>query len=116
MDLSYRQSGDYLLPNVTMETTATQQMGKYGRMRKRFLKEHRPGIYNALLLTEQLQPHLMEIDQTAKVQMEQTIRQMATTEGVTERLKAADQMEWLRRMNGIRNRAEEIVMQELIYR
>ena len=84
-------------------------------MRKRYLEEHRPVIFNQLLLSGKLFSHLREIDRASHERMELTITQMAKAEGVTERLKAENQMEWVQRMNSIRNRAEEIVLDELIY-
>ena len=115
MELSYRQSGDYLLPNVTLETTATQPMGKYGRMRKAFLKEHRKGTYNTLLLTGELTAHLLMIDRTVREQVEATVAKMAKAEGVTEELKARDQMKWTGLMNNLTNAAEELILADLIY-
>ncbi len=112
---TYRQVGDYLLPNLTIDESEQQPIGKYGRMRKRYLKEHRSVLYTNLLTTGRLDQHLAEIDQSCEEQLELITRQMAKREGVTEELKAADQMEWIRRMNSIRNRAEEIVLHELIY-
>jgi hypothetical protein len=84
-------------------------------MRKRYLKEHRPVLYTNLLVTGKLDQHLAEIDMACEVRMELLTQQMAKQEGVTEALKAADQMDWVCRMNSIRNRAEEIVMNELVY-
>lgn len=84
-------------------------------MRKRYLKEHRPVLYTNLLTTGKLDQHLDEIDQACEERMELLIQQMAKQEGVTEVLKATDQMEWVRRMNSIQNRAEEIVLHELVY-
>lgn len=79
------------------------------------MKEHRKGTYAGLVLNGTLQAHLLEIDQTARTQVEQTMQQMAEAEGVTEVLKAADQMAWVGRMNNIKNRAEEMVLNDLIY-
>ena len=90
-------------------------IGKYGRMRKRYLKEHRPALYSSLLLTGKLDQHCAEIDGACEERMELLSWQMASQEGVTEALKAADQMERVRCMNSIRNRAEEIVLHELVY-
>lgn len=115
MTIQYHKSGDCFLPNLTIEDQETQALGKYGRMRKRYLKEHRPALYSNLLLEGKLFQHLAEIDQACEDRMELLILQMAKREGVTEALKASDQMEWVRCMNNIRNRAEEIVLQELIY-
>ena len=84
-------------------------------MRGRYLKEHRPALYSSMLLTSRLDQHLVETDRNCEEQLELITRQMARQEGVTEELKAADQMEWVRRMNNIRNRAEEIMLSELVY-
>ena len=115
MTIQYHKSGDYYLPNLVLEDTEEQPIGKYGRMRKRYLKEHRPVLYSNLLLSGKLFQHLAEIDEACEVRMELLTRQMAKREGVTEALKADDQMEWVRRMNSIRNRTEEIVLHELVY-
>ena len=112
---SYTKVGDYLLPNLVLDATERRRIGKYGRLRKRYLKEHRRALYTNLLLTGKLDQHLTEIDEACEDRMELIARQMAKREGVTEALKAADQMEWVRRMNSIRNRAEEIVLHELVY-
>ena len=92
-----------------------QPIGKYGRTRKRYLKEHRPVVYTNLLVSGDLNQHLGEIDQACEDCMELIIQQMKSQEGVTEAHKAADQMEWVARMNSIQNRVEEIVLQELVY-
>jgi hypothetical protein len=112
---TYTRVGDMLLPDLTLEETESKPIGKYGRMRKRYLKEHRPAIYSAMLLNGELYGHLSEIDQACEERMKLLARQMAKQEGMTEALKAADQMEWVRRMNSIRSRAEEIVLNELVY-
>jgi hypothetical protein len=112
---TYTQVGDYLLPNLIIDETEHQPVGKYGNMRKRYLKEHRPVLFTNLLLSGKLDQHLTEIDRACTERMELLTRQMADREAVTEALKAADQMEWVRRMNNIRNRAEEIVLNELVY-
>lgn len=116
MELSYRQNGDYLIPDIEMDEQPREIIGKYGMMRKAFLKEHRSGTYNALLLQSRLTEHLLEIDKTAREQVEQTMAQMAKAEGVTESLKARDQMAWVKRMNNIKNRAEEAVIVEIVHR
>ena len=115
LDGSYTKVGDYLLPNLTIDESELQPIGKYGRMRKHYLKEHRRALYTNLLLTGKLDQHLTEIDEACEERMELLSQQMAKREGVTEALKAADQMEWVRRMNSIQSRAEEIVLHELIY-
>ena len=112
---TYRQAGDYFIPNITLPDDGEYQIGKYGRMRRSDLKEHRPSLYSTLILDGILFKHLAEIDQACNERMETIISAMAKQEGVTEALKAADQMEWVRRMNSIRNRAEEIVLSELVY-
>ena len=113
---TYTQVGDYLLPDLIIDETEQQPIGKYGRMRKRYLKEHRPILFsNLLLLSGKLDQHLAEIDHACVEGIDLLTRQMADQEGVTEALKATDQMEWVRRMNNIQNRAEEIVLNELVY-
>ena len=114
MTIQYHKSGDYYLPNLVLEDTEVQPIGKYGRMRKCYLKEHRPALYSNLLLSGKLFQHLAEIDGVCEERLELLIRQMTKQEGVTEALKAADQLEWVRRMNSIRSRAEEIVLSELV--
>ena len=115
MDGTYTQVGDYFIPNLVISETAQSPLGKYGRMRKRYLKEYRPVLYTNLLTTGKLDQHLAEIDRSCEERRELLISQMAKREGVTETLKASNQMEWVRRMNSIRNRAEEIVLHELVY-
>ena len=115
MNIQYHKSGDYYLPDLIIEDREMQPIGKYGRMRKRYLKEHRPALYSNMLLTGKLFPHLVDIDQACEERLELIVQQRAEQEGVTEALKAADQMEWVRRMNCIHARAEEIVLTELIY-
>ena len=112
---TYTQVGDYLIPNLVISEADQIPLGKYGRMLKQYLKEHRPVLYTNLLVTGNLDQHLAEIDEACDKRMELLMQQMSPQEGVTEELKASDQMEWVRRMNSIRNRAEEIVLQELIY-
>ena len=112
---TYRQVGDYLIPNLVLPDTGDYQIGKYGRMRRSYLKEHRPAFYSTLVLDGMLFKHLAEIDQACNERMEAITSAMAKQEGVTETLKAADQMEWVRRKNSIHNRAEEIVLAELVY-
>jgi len=115
MTIQYHKSGDYYLPNLVLEDTEVQPIGKYGRMRKRYLKEHRPVLYSNLLLSGELHQHLYEIDQACTDRIELITQQMKVQEGVTEALKAVDQMEWVRRMNSIQSRAEEFVLHELVY-
>ena len=112
---SYTKVGDYLLPNLMIDEIEQRYIGKYGRLRKRYLKEHRRVLYTNLLVSDKLGHHLAEIDEACEKRMALLTSQMAKQEGVSEALKAADQMEWVRRMNSIRSRAEEIVLHELVY-
>ena len=112
---TYRQEGDYLIPNLALPDELEYQIGKYGRMRRSYLKDHRPVLYANYLTSGTLHRHLAEIDRACNERMEIIVSAMAKREDVTETLKASDQMEWVRRMNGIRNRAEEIVLTELVY-
>ena len=110
---SYTETDGYLIPNLMI--AETRPIGKWGRMRKRYLQEQHSLLFSELLLSERLYPHLVEIEEACEGRMELLVMQMAKREGVTEALKASDQMEWVRRMNGIRSRAEEIVMNELVF-
>ena len=110
---TYSDINSYLIPNLTIPDSPP--LGKWGRMRGRYLKEHRPALYSSMLLTGRLDQHLAEIDQNCEEQLEFITRQMASQEGMTEVVKAGDQIGWVRRMNSIRNRAEEIVLNELVY-
>ena len=112
---TYRQEGDYLIPNLLPPEGSDTPLGKYGRLRRTFLKEHHTGIYTAMLMDGSLWNHLHEIDQSCKERLELIVTQMAERENVTEALKASDQMEWVRSMNSIRNRAEEIVLADIVY-
>ena len=112
---TYHQVGDYLIPNLVLPDDGYYQIGKYGRMRRNYLKEHRKNLYTNYVMEGTLFTHLSEIDQACNERMEIIVPAMAKQEGVTEALKAADQMEWVRRMNSIHNRAEAIVLHELVY-
>ena len=113
MELTYRAEGDYLLPNLTVPERVT--LGKYGMLRRSFLREQKKGLYTGMLLSGKLNGHLTETDRQAEEMMERLTAQMAKAQGVNESLKAADQMRWVQMMNNIRNAAEETVMTELIY-
>ncbi len=102
-------------PNLVSPDDGNYQIGKYGRMHRSYLKEYRKILYNNYVLKGTLFKHLAEIDQACNERIETIVSAMAKQEGVTESLKAADQMEWVRRKNSIRNRAEEIVLTELVY-
>ena len=97
--LTYTMNGDYQIPDLKLTEQPEKPLGKYGRMRKAYLKEHRPLIYNQLLLTEKLYPHLIEIDETAQSRLEQMMPQLAKDAGATEQLKASDPMRWVGLMN-----------------
>ena len=112
---TYRQEGDYLVPNLTLPNDGDYEIGKYGRMRLAYLKGHRKILYTNYVTEGTLSKHLSEIEQVCNERMENLVPAMAKQEGVTESLKAADQMEWVCRMNSIRNRAEEIVLREVVY-
>ena len=113
--ITYTKQGDYLLPNLLPPQEPQIPLGKYALMRRRFLQQNRKVTYTNLLTTGQLHSHLMEIEQTARSRVEQIVSQMAQTEGVTEVLKATDQMKWVGLMNNFRSAAEEQILQELIY-
>ena len=112
---TYIRVGDYFIPDLVLDDEPEYQIGKYGRMRERYLKEHRRAAYAELKLSGRLDEHLAEIDQTCNERMERIVKQMAEREGVTEALKASDQMAWIGAMNNIRSRAEEIVLSEVVY-
>ena len=114
-NLTYTMNGDYQIPDLKLTEQPEKPLGKYGRMRKAYLKEHRPLIYNQLLLTEKLYPHLIEIDETAQSRLEQMMPQLAKDAGATEQLKASDPMRWVGLMNTCKAQAEEILMAELIH-
>ena len=114
--LDYTMVNGYYLPNLTVAAPAEQHpTGRWGRLHKMYLKEQHPIRYNQLLLSGELGGYLAKLDKQAEEQLALTVWQMQEAEGVTEALKAADQLEWVRRMNSIRNRAEEIIKTELIF-
>ena len=112
--IHYTLNGDYYLPDISIPDEG-KPIGKWGRMRLRFLKENKPILYNQMILNGTLQSHLVEIGQTANQRLEKMIPEMATVENVNEGLKAADQMAWVMWMNSIRHRAEELILHELIF-
>ena len=114
--LDYTMVNGYYLPNLTVAAPTEQHpTGRWGRLHKRYLKEHHPIRYNQLLLSGELGSYLAKLDKQSEEQLALIIRQMQEAEGVTEALKAVDQLEWVPRMNSIRNRAEEIIKSELIF-
>ena len=112
--MSYTLHGDYYLPDLVLREEEPTY-GKYGMLRKQFLKEHRSAKYQYLLLTGKLTEHLNQIDQEVREQVETLMEQMTEKQGVTEELKAQDQMKWVRLMNNIKASAEEIVLKNMIY-
>ena len=115
MELTYTKVGDYYIPDLILDDQPDKPLERYGRMRRKFLEEHHSGTYNRLLLSGKLWTHLIDTDTACNERMDRLIPTMAKREGVTEALKASDQMAWVGRMNNIRNRAEEIILHELVY-
>ena len=113
-ELTYHQEGEDLIPNLAVHETS-QPIGKYGRMRKKYLQANRPLLWNQLILSEGLYPHLLEIEQAANERLDRMLPEMAAKAGVTERLKAEDALKWVGLMNTIKAQAEEIVLHDLIY-
>ena len=113
--LWYELIGDYYIPGLTLSSEEQRSIGKWGRMHRDYLKEHRPILFNDLILSGQLWTYLADLNEQAQERLSLIIEQMKATEGVTEEMKAADQMAWVSAMNSIRNRAEEIILRELIY-
>lgn len=113
--INYRPCGDYLIPDLKIPEQNLPPLGKYGRMRERYLKEHRKGLYSYLLLSGKLPQHLQEIDEVAKWRMDILVQQLAENASVTEKFKEKDSMVWTQIMNNLKAQAEEIVLQELIY-
>ena len=114
-ELTYTRSGDYWIPNLSLSQQETQPLGKYGRLRKKYLQEHRPVLWNSLILSEKLYPHLREIDETANRRLERMMPELMQSAGVTEALKASDPMKWVGLMNSLKAQAEEVILTELIY-
>ena len=114
MEIQYIRVGDYYIPDLTLPEEP-RPMGKWGRMHREYLREHKPIQYNCLILSGELWTYLANLNQQAQGRLERMIDQMKTAEGVTEGLKDAEPMAWVGAMNNIRNRAEEIILQELIY-
>ena len=113
MNITYTQNGDYLIPNIVIRKS--KPLGHYGRLRKAYLEMHRPILFNELVLSDKLFEHCAEIDEAARNRMELIVPELAKQYGVTEQLKAENQMEWVRQMNACKAQAEDIVKFELIY-
>ncbi len=115
MNITYEKCGDYLIPNLIPNSEPEGELRRFGLMRKSYLENYRRGIYSGLLLSGELKKHLLMIQEQAENRFDLLVEQMAEKEGVTEALKAQDQMLWVAKMNNIRQRAEEIVRKEIIY-
>ena len=115
MNITYEKCGDYLIPNLIPDPEPEGELRKFGLMRKAYLENHRRGIYSGLVLSGELKKHLLMIQDQAEKRFDLLVEQMAKWEGVTEQLKAQNQMLWVKRINNIRERAEEIVREEIIY-
>ena len=114
MELTYTQNGDYLIPNLTAEEPM-EMLGKYGRMRQRYLEQHKPILFQTMLLNGELTAHLREIDKTANEQLDSLMRALAKEAGATEQLKATNQLAWVGLMNSLKAQAEELILTELVY-
>ena len=113
--IEYRLVGDYYIPNLVLPNKKDVKLGRYGRMRARYLKENKKVEYTIMLVENTLQDHLIEIDRTANERFDLLMKQFAEKENITENLKATNQMEWVGKMNSIKNAVEEIILKELIY-
>src|SRR5699024_4061411 len=113
-ELTYTRCGDYYIPDLKLSEQSEAPVGKYGRMRRRYLKEHRPCLYSSLILSEKLDPHLVEIDRVARERMDAMLPRMMEAAGVTEELKARDPMRWVGLMNELKAQVDEIILHELI--
>ena len=113
--IHYTLHGDSYFPDLDLPEGSRQSIGHYGRMRKSYLEEHRPGLYTRLILSGKLYEHLAETDQVYRDRMKRMIAQMAEAEGINEKLKASDQLGWISRINNIHQRAEEIILDELVF-
>ena len=113
MELTFTMQGDYLIPDLTVPESP--KLGKYGMLRRTFLRKHRDGIYTGMLLNGTLNSHLEEVDRQAQKMLDDLTEQMKALNGVTEQLKAEDQMRWVQMMNSIRHSAEEVILNDLIY-
>ena len=116
MNIIYSMEGDYLIPDIFANEEPEQALTKYGMLRESFLKNHHKGIYTGKLLAGTLKEHCLDIQVQAENMTEQLTKQLMAVEGISEDLKSYDQMEWVRRMNSIRNRVDEVVLTEVVYK
>lgn len=114
-EITYHREGDYLIPNLYLPKQPEKSIGKYGRLRLNFIKEHKKDLYTELLINGTLKQHLIEIDENATDKVNELIKQLAEVEHIDENLKEHHQLEWVQAMNNIKNRAEEIVFNEILY-
>lgn len=114
-EITYHREGDYLIPNLYLPKQPEKSIGKYGRLRLNFIKEHKKGLYTELLINGILKQHLIELDESATNKVNELIKQLAEVEHIDENLKEHHQLEWVQAMNNIKNRAEEIVFNEILY-
>ena len=114
-ELTYTRCGDYYIPDLKLSEPPEAPIGKYGRMRQRYLKEHRPSLYSSLILSEKLYPHLLEIARAARERMDAMLPRMMEVAGVTEELKARDPMAWVGLMNTLKAQIDELILCELVY-
>ena len=114
MELTYTQNGDYLIPNLTAEEPM-EMLGKYGQMRQHYLEQHKPILFQTMLLNGELTAHLREIDKTANEQLDSLMPKLAKEAGATEQLKSTDQLAWVGLMNSLKAQAEELILTELVY-
>ena len=115
MKIDYRKCGDYYIPNLVISNTKNFQLGKYGKIRLNYLKTQKKAEYTILLMEDKLSKHLQDIDKIATNRYKLLMKQFAEQENITEELKATNQLEWVGKMNSIKNRVEEIIFNELIY-
>ena len=118
-ELTYRKMGDYQIPDLMLDGADEMEempLGKYGMLRETFLQEHHNGTYTSMLLTGRLEPHLREIDRQAQEQVDRMVAQLKKQRGVTEELKARDQMAWVQAVNACLAQAEELVLAEIVYK
>lgn len=113
--ITYHREGNYLIPSLYLPKQPEKSIGKYGRLRLNFIKEHKRGLYTELLISGTLKQHLIEIDENVTDKVNQLVKQLAEVEHIDENLKEHHQLEWVQAMNNIKNRAEEIVFNEILY-
>ncbi len=115
-EITYTRNGDYFIPNIVLNEKEHKPLGKYGRIRKDYLKNHRPALWNRYLLRDTLDDHLHEIDSEAQTRFDTLLTIYCERYSITEELKSTDQMEWIGRMNNITSAIEEIILNEIVYR